>query len=99
MKTSKQVEDILKMDKSTRNSDMLLYIAYLGRNGIHLSLQQKSAMMNLSSPETVGRIRRKLQEDGKYLPDEAVDEARFNKFKEVKNNTHSLQAIEVALDY
>jgi len=34
-------------------------------------------------PDTITRCRRKLQENGKYSASPQVDEARFNKFRQV----------------
>jgi hypothetical protein len=35
-------------------------------------------------PETITRHRRKFQEQGLYLPEKKITEARYNKFAEVR---------------
>ena len=41
-------------------------------------------------PETIRRLRQKLQEQGQYLPDEKITEARYEKFKQVRGGDYSV---------
>lgn len=68
-KATKEVEQILREKPYTRNSDGLLYAAYLelhGYNSVTIPyLTVVSLVTNkvISSAETIGRIRRKLVEE------------------------------------
>lgn len=79
MTITEQVRRILADEVSTRNSDTALYIEYLQRNGMGLSLSQREKLWNLAAPETIRRVRQKLQEKGMYLADEKVRRGRSHK--------------------
>lgn len=66
-KISKQVEGLLQRYEVCRNSDSNLIIAILHVNGIFLSHQDREIIRGISF-ESITRERRKLQEEGKYLP-------------------------------
>ena len=84
MTTAQQVENILRLVPATRSSDVELLLTYMQRAGMELTPKQISKFRDLPTPETLTRIRRKLQEQGKYEATHQVNEARFNKFKEMK---------------
>lgn len=86
MKISQQVENILKVSREARNSDKELLIIYMQKFGMNLSEEQKDTFRNMPSTETIRRTRQQLQQECKYPADESVDQARFDKFKEVKQN-------------
>jgi hypothetical protein len=56
------------------------------KSGISLTPQQKEIFKELPAFETITRIRRTLQEQGKYEPDHHVLEARYNKYKTVRES-------------
>jgi len=86
MKLTEQVENILKYSKASRNSDTELTLIYMEKYGIVLTEEQKELYRSMPSTDTITRIRRKLQEQGKYEADEAVNEFRYQKFKDIRNN-------------
>ena len=67
MKTAKLVEALLKRYPNTRNSDKDLIIGVLQAKGVCLSDQDREIIRSISF-ESVTRCRRKLQEEGKYMP-------------------------------
>lgn len=84
MKTSEQVENILRASKLARNSDDELHIIYMQKAGMDLSRQQIETYKSLPSFETLTRIRRKLQEHNKYPADPEVERQRFGKYKTMR---------------
>lgn len=86
MTIKQQVENILRASRLARNSDSELQIIYMQKAGMNLTPEQVETFKSLPSMETIRRIRQKLQEDGKYPADAEVEEARYQKFKEVKQN-------------
>ena len=85
MTTAQQVENLLKYLPDTRSSDIELLIAYMQKAGMGLSREQIEIFKNLPTPETLTRIRRKLQEQGKYPASKEVNESRYNKFKQYQD--------------
>jgi len=88
MKINERVENILKASRSARNSDKALLLIYMAKSGIVFTPQQKEIFEKLPAFETITRIRRTLQEQGKYEPDHHVLEARYEKYKSVKEGIH-----------
>ena len=86
MKLTEQVENILRVSKKARNSDKELLIIYMQKFGMNLSDAQIDKFKDMPSMESITRARRILQEQGKYEATEEVDEARFEKYQEAKNN-------------
>ena len=82
MKTRDRVENILKVSKRARNSDTELLILYMQKSGMEINPFQKDIIRRMPSFETIPRIRRQLQEEGKYEATQEVQEERFNKMKE-----------------
>jgi hypothetical protein len=85
MTNLQRVEAILKASRLARNSDIELFIIYMQKAGMNLSNEQIQKFRELPDMQTLGRIRRKLQEQGKYEADPEVNEVRYNKFKQVKS--------------
>lgn len=88
MTTTQLVEKALKDYPETRNSDKLLIIkVWELQVGKPMNNQLKDFLLHdACSPETIRRNRQKFQEYGRYPAKEEVDEARFEKFKEVRAN-------------
>ena len=91
MTTTQQVANILKASREARNSDKSLQILYLQRAGMALSEPQIQLFRKLPSMETLRRTRQALQMQGKYPADEAVNEARFTKFKQVRADIQDVE--------
>lgn len=86
MTTQTRVENIMRASRESRNSDIELYIIYCQKSGMNLTPNQMRILRDMPTMDTLTRIRRKLQEQGKYEADEAVNEARYKKFKHIKQN-------------
>lgn len=84
VKISTRVENILKASYSARNSDKALLLIYMQKSGMNLSQSQIEVFNKLPAFETITRVRRVLQEQGKYEPSEQVMEARYQKYQSVK---------------
>ena len=69
-----------------RNSDRELIIIYMQKFGMNLTPQQIQKFRDMPSVETIRRVRQKLQEQGKFPADQAVDDARFSKYQNVRAN-------------
>lgn len=81
-----QVQSILKHDKASRNSDKRLLVVYLQKAGMQLTEAQIALFMQLPSMETLRRTRQQIQMKGEYEADPQVNEARFEKYKQVREN-------------
>ena len=86
MTTTQRVESILEHSRQARNSDIALQIIYLQKAGMNLSPTQIEVYKTLPAMQTVCRIRRELQAEGKYPADKEVEEERYRKFKNVREN-------------
>lgn len=84
MNITERVESILRFSKKARNSDKELEIIFMQKSGMELTDRQIEAFKQMPSMETLRRIRQKLQQQGKYPADEEVNEARYRKYKEMK---------------
>jgi len=85
MKPSELVEKALAKWPATRDDDrkLILSVWWLQDNSYESNFRRffkHKAIM----PETITRCRRKLQEQGKYRASKAVEEDRYNKFKEAR---------------
>ena len=88
MKISERVTNILKASYSARNSDKDLLLIYMQKSGMNLTPEQVKVFKELPAFETITRVRRVLQEQGKYPPSEQALEARYQKYKTVKEGIH-----------
>lgn len=86
MTNQQRVRNLLEHVPSTRSSDIELIIYYYQKAGVNLSFEQMQKIRELPTPETLTRIRRKIQENGEFPATKEVEEARYNKFKSVKQN-------------
>lgn len=82
MNASVIVENKLRYSRECRNSDKELYLAVMEHYGITLSKHEQTIFKEMPSFETIGRLRRKFQEDGQFLADQRVGKAR--KFKSMQ---------------
>lgn len=62
------VEEVLEEDTHARNSDLWLIIQIWQKKQKIKCFIPFEELPNLASPETITRCRRKLNEEGKYLP-------------------------------
>lgn len=86
LKINERVENILKASVRARNDDRELLLIYLQKSGMNLSQQQIDIFRSLPAFETITRVRRDLQMQGKYPASPEVEEARYKKFQEVRHN-------------
>lgn len=89
MNTAQRVENILRASRGARDSDTELLLIYMQKMGMNLTAAQMDKFRDMPTPETITRIRRKLQEQGMYPASEAVDKARYEKYVQVKGNIKS----------
>lgn len=90
----KLVEQALQTWEETRDSDRKLMLAvwYL-QDPEYESNFRKFFLDEAASPETIRRMRQKLQEQGKYLASKKVEDARFEKFRDMHYSRASLSNI------
>lgn len=84
MRLYQQVEKLLRDYPQLRDSDMKLLISVWTAQGLKLSEQQIHVLMGCSNAESITRVRRKLRD--KYPASEKVEEQRFNKFKQYRDD-------------
>ncbi len=84
MKIIDRVEGFLKANKVYRNSDKRLLLDYWQKQGLTLTPQQRKIFMDkCTTPESITRARRALAPN--YPADQYVENERFNKFEQHKN--------------
>lgn len=81
--TSDRVEKLLADNPRLRDSDTWLLFRYWQDEGLVLTDEQKKKLTELTTAETITRVRRKLR--GKYPGSEAVEEGRYRKFVEARD--------------
>lgn len=91
-----KVEQLLKHGYKTatpqqlRDSDKALLLAVWDQAGLHLTDQQKAVFMShCDIAESITRARRKLKVN--YPASEKVDQERFDKFKQYRQDYSSLR--------
>jgi len=63
----KLVEDILRSDPRSRDDDTYLLLRVWQRQGFKIPDELLQSIVNYATkPEAVSRVRRKIQEDGRY---------------------------------
>jgi len=77
------VEEVLREDKRARNNDKWLIIQVLRKLGFKIYIDYKQ-LDEMPSFESITRCRRKFQEQGLYLPDKDVREARRQEEEEMR---------------
>lgn len=94
-----RVEKLLKYGYKTaspqvmRDSDKAILLAILEQDGLILNEVQKRAFMQATTFESVTRARRALKAD--YPASKEVDDMRYDKFKETRDN-YSTKAVHVS---
>jgi len=83
MRVKDRVENILKDSYQCRDSDKKLLINFWFSEGLELSRNQIEKFLNCTPAESITRARRLLKI--KYPCSPAVDQARFERFKEYRN--------------
>lgn len=84
MRIVDRVSNILSVSRAARNSDRELLIIFMQKMGMELTDRQIDIFRKMPSTETIRRTRQSLQERGLYPADQKVNEARYNKFKEMR---------------
>ncbi len=93
-KVSDEVERILTVNPETRDSDNVLLLEFLQKIGANLTPYQEHIFKSVSF-ESITRCRRKLQEEGKFLPSPAVAKQRRLKSYIVQQNIPKTKAEKV----
>lgn len=93
MRVKDKVERVLSVNTQARDNDKLLMLQVWEIEGFYLTENQKKAFMKSSSPESIRRMRQKMQEEGKYRASEAVEEKRYQMYTETKEAINTSQAI------
>ena len=75
-------ERVLSSDVRARNNDKWLNLCVLRAMGFHIYIPYNE-LDNMPSFESISRCRRKLQEEGKYLPNPVVEANRKEEEKEM----------------
>lgn len=91
MTIAERVEAILANVPATRNSDTELLIIYMQKAGMNLSAEQQRLFKEMPSVGTVRRVRRKLQEQGKYPASDEVKRERSHKAMVMQQNIPKLR--------
>lgn len=89
MTTTQLIEKILSERTQTRSDDKMLILAVWDQLGLKLTQEQIDIFYDLPSTETIRRVRQKLQEQGRYLATENVQQFREQKSQEMQQNTPS----------
>lgn len=85
MRANYSVERALSNNDQARNSDKILLLQVWHDLGLGLTKEQQMKFLDLPSPETIRRIRQKLQESGRYIADEEVATNRQTIGKAIHN--------------
>lgn len=72
----KNVEYIMKVYPETRNSDLELIARYMFNNHGIVSFGECRMIKTAPSFETITRVRRKIQAEGRYLSDKQIAQGR-----------------------
>lgn len=84
MRVKDKVERVLQYKPETRDNDKLLMLYVWQMEGLKFSKSQLEAFKKASSPESIRRMRQKLQENGKYKASEAVEKKRFDLYQKTR---------------
>jgi hypothetical protein len=76
MTTSKIIEQTLRDNPGTRNSDRKLILEVWRRQGFELTAYQEEMFWRVGSAESIRRTRQKLQEKGLFLATEPIQKER-----------------------
>lgn len=87
----KRIEAILKQDARARDSDNILMVHLLQLHGMKLSAEQIRVLCGFNF-ESVTRCRRKIQEEGRWLPSPEIAYKRGLKEKNVRSKVTQTNA-------
>lgn len=96
MTVSQRVKNILGASRAARNSDIELWLIYAQKSGMDLSDKQIATLKKMPTFETIRRCRQKWQELGQFKADPKIEQARFEKFKQVRQDIPFMGAEAVA---
>lgn len=85
MRVKDKVARVLSQKPETRDNDKLLMLYVWQIEGLHLSDSQLEKFKNASSPESIRRMRQKMQEEGQYRASEAVEQKRYELYEQTRN--------------
>lgn len=91
MTTTDKVRQMLQDNPRLRDSDQWLIFAFWQAEGLVLTDTQKMQLTNLTTAESITRVRRKLREE--YPGSEAVEKERFKKMEEYTDEYSGRPAI------
>ena len=98
MNVAQATEKALQTWEETRDSDRHLIVAVWHLQNPNWQDNAKRFMLHTAfMPESITRCRRKLQEQGKYQPSNAVKKAREQKFRDMRYTARSATAQELPL--
>jgi len=86
MRVTPLVESALRTNEQARNSDKVLLIQIWHELGFELTIPQQKKFLELPSPETIRRVRQKIQESGKYPATERVRDTRHLMDMQIQQN-------------
>lgn len=89
MRVKDKVERVLSQKPETRDNDKLLMLYVWQIEGLNLSDSQLKKWKEVSSPESIRRMRQKMQEEGKYRASEEVEQKRYEMYTETKDAIQS----------
>jgi len=85
MRTKDKVARVLDQKPEARDNDKLLMLYVWQIEGLNLSESQLKKWKEVSSPESIRRMRQKFQEEGQYLASPEVEEQRYQMYVETKD--------------
>ena len=85
MRVKDKVARVLDQKPEARDNDKLLMLYVWQIEGLNLSESQLKKWKEVSSPESIRRMRQKFQEEGQYKASEAVDAKRYEMYTQTKD--------------
>lgn len=85
MRVKDKVERVLSQKPETRDNDKLLMLYVWQIEGLNLSDSQLKKWKEVSSPESIRRMRQKFQEEGEYKASEEVEQKRYELYEQTRN--------------
>jgi len=92
VKIASIVEKVLQEHPKSRDSDNDLLARVWFALGLKLTKEQYDVLQSLPSSDTITRIRRKLQEQGKYKASEGIQKYRRYKHRVIRQNAPTSDA-------
>lgn len=101
MTTTERIKNILRASHAARNDHFELWLIYARKSGLSLSDEQLRVIERMPAFETIRRTCQKIQREGReyeevhhgqkspYTADLKTNDARFEKFKQVRQNIQS----------